>query len=259
MHAALLPNGKVVFLDKIENYTRVNVSTSHYAYSSEYDPITNERTALAYKTNAFCSGGSFLANGTLVNVGGNGPLTWLDPTVGDGFRGIRYLTRSTPEESFDGQGWVEPGNLLNTARWYASVQTMSDGTLFVASGSLSGLDPTVDTNNNPTYEILDGNAITRGDSLTMDLLVKAQPYYMYPFIHLLPDGNLFVFTSKFGQTFDVATNQAIKQFEELVSFASSLQSTFANIPNSQGLTVRILTRADPFSYHYPQLMAGPLT
>ena len=103
MHAALLPNGKVVFLDKIEDYTRVNLSNGQRAYSTEYDPQTNRRVGLAYKTNAFCSGGSFLANGTLVNVGGNLPLTWLDPTVGDGLRGIRYLSRSATDDSLDSQ------------------------------------------------------------------------------------------------------------------------------------------------------------
>jgi hypothetical protein len=33
MHAALMPNGRVVFLDKIENYTQVNLTTGGYAYS----------------------------------------------------------------------------------------------------------------------------------------------------------------------------------------------------------------------------------
>lgn len=129
MHAALLPYGRVVFLDKIEDYTRLNLSNGQLAYSSEYDPAT---LGLAYKTNAFCSGGSFLANGTLLNAGGNAPLTWLDPTVGDGFRGLRYLTRSASDLSLDGDDWVEPGNVLKTARWYGSVQTLPDGKIFVA-------------------------------------------------------------------------------------------------------------------------------
>lgn len=217
MHAALMPNGKVVFLDKVENYTQLKFSDGYYAYSAEYDPATNEVVPLAYKTNAFCSGGSFLANGTLLNVGGNAPLTWLDPTVSDGFRGIRYLTRSASDASLDGQNWAEPGNQLNTARWYPSVQTMPDGGLFVASGSLNGLDPTVLTNNNPTYEILNTDGTSQGDSITMPLLAKAQPYYMYPFLHLLNDGTLFAFVSKSAETFDVSNNQTVKTFPDLVS------------------------------------------
>ncbi|KAK0788112.1 hypothetical protein LTR75_012715 [Friedmanniomyces endolithicus] len=207
MHAALLPNGRVVFLDKLSN--------GQYAYSAEYDPESNTYTPLAYKTNAFCSGGSFLSNGTVLNVGGNAPLTWLDDTVGNGFQGIRYLTRSSSDASQDGENWNEPGNQLNTARWYPTLQTMPDGSIFVASGSLNGLNPTVLANNNPTYEILSAEGVTLGQYITMQLLVKAQPYYMYPFIHLLPDGTLFVFVSKSSETFDVANQKTTKSFPDL--------------------------------------------
>lgn len=47
MQAALLPNGKVLFLDKLENYTEMKLKNGRYAFSSEYDPITNQKVALA--------------------------------------------------------------------------------------------------------------------------------------------------------------------------------------------------------------------
>ena len=160
MHAGLLPNGQVFFLDKLENYTQLKTLDGYYAMSAEYDPVINAPVALSYLTNAFCSGGSYLADGRVINVGGNAPLTWLDPNIGDGFTAIRYLERSSTDASFNGQGWSEPGNKLASARWYATAQTMPDGTVFVASGSLNGLDPTVLQNNNPTYEILSPEGIT---------------------------------------------------------------------------------------------------
>lgn len=215
MHAALMPNGRVIFLDKVENYTRLKLADGYFAYSSEYDPATNEVVPLSYKTNAFCAGGAFLANGTLLAVGGNGNLSWLDPTVTDGWRGIRYLTRSASDNSSNGANWVEPGNQLDTARWYPSVQTLPDGTIFVASGSLNGLNPAQHANNNPTYEILDQNGITQGQSIPMEILVKAQPYYMYPFIHLLPDGNLFIFVSKSSEIFNFSSNTTIQSLPDL--------------------------------------------
>lgn len=210
-----MPNGRVVFLDKVENYTRLKLADGYFAYSSEYDPVTNEVVPLSYKTNAFCAGGAFLANGTLLAVGGNGNLSWLDPTVTDGWRGIRYLTRSASDNSSNGANWVEPGNQLDTARWYPSVQTLPDGTIFVASGSLNGLDPAQHTNNNPTYEILGQNGITQGQSIPMEILVKSQPYYMYPFIHLLPDGNLFIFVSKSSEIFNFSSNSTIQSLPDL--------------------------------------------
>lgn len=162
MHAGLMPNGNAVFLDKVENYTQIWLPDGYFAYSAEFNASTNLPWGLSYKTNAYCAGGSFLANGTFISVGGNGPLSFIDPTVGDGFNAIRYLTRSTTDTTSNGQGWTEPGNKLASDRWYPSVQIMPNGTLFVASGSLNGLDPTVLANNNPTYEILDREAISSG-------------------------------------------------------------------------------------------------
>ena len=49
MHAGLLPNGRVVFLDKVEDYTEVKLPNGRFAYSSEYDPNTNTVVPLAYK------------------------------------------------------------------------------------------------------------------------------------------------------------------------------------------------------------------
>ena len=48
MHAGLMPNGRVVFLDKVENYTQIKLSDGQYAYSAEYDPETNQPVGLQY-------------------------------------------------------------------------------------------------------------------------------------------------------------------------------------------------------------------
>ncbi|KAG9633045.1 DUF1929-domain-containing protein, partial [Aureobasidium melanogenum] len=240
MHAGLLPNGRVVFLDKVENYTQVKLSNGQYAYSTEYDPATNKYTPLAYKTNAFCAGGSFLANGQFISLGGNGPLDFIDPTVGDGFDGIRYLTRSSSDASLDGQDWNEPGNKLSTKRWYPSVQTLPDGRLFVASGSLNGLDPTVPANNNPTYEILDKNGKSSGVSIPMEILVKNQPYYMYPFMHQLKDGSLFVFVSKSSELFNVDTNTTLRTFADL-------PGDYRTYPNTGGSVLLPLSSANDWN------------
>ena len=42
MHAGLLPNGQVFFLDKLENYTQLKTADGYYAMSSEYNPVTNQ-------------------------------------------------------------------------------------------------------------------------------------------------------------------------------------------------------------------------
>ncbi|EZG03368.1 hypothetical protein H106_06850 [Trichophyton rubrum CBS 735.88] len=226
MMAILMPNGKVVFADKIENYTELVLPNGQFAYSSEYDPVTNDVVALEYKTNAFCAGGTVLADGRALSVGGNGPLNFIDPTVKDGFKGIRYLERKLDDPKGE-EGWIEPGHTLSTARWYPSVQTMPDGKIFVASGSLNGLNPTNSDNNNPTYEILDREGYPHGDSIVMSILEKNQPYYMYPFLHLLKDGNLFVFVSKSAQIFNVETDTIVKTLPDL-------RGDFRTYPNTGG-------------------------
>ncbi|KAG9231250.1 carbohydrate-binding module family 18 protein [Amylocarpus encephaloides] len=229
MHAALLPNGRVMFLDKLENYTELKTANGYFAMSSEYDPATNKAVPLAYQTNAFCAGGSFLADGRVVSVGGNGPLDVLDPNIKDGFTAIRYLSRSSSNASLNGNDWREPGNKLASARWYPSVQTLGDGRLFVASGSLNGLDPTLMANNNPTYEILSANAVSEGKNVPMEILVKNQPYYMYPFIHLMNDGNLFVAVSKAAQIFNVGSNAVVKELPDIPGLYRTYPNTGGSV------------------------------
>lgn len=238
MHAALMPNGKVFFLDKLENYSQIATPDGHYYMSSEYDPKTNKVVPLRYATNAFCSGGTFLADGRVVSLGGNAPLTWLDPSITDGFNAIRFLSRSTTDASLDGQAWVESPNIkLASARWYASAQTMPDSSVFVASGSLNGLDPSKPENNNPTYEILNADGTSRGKNVNMDILVKNQPYYMYPFIHLQSDGNLFVFVSKSSQIFNVGSNTVVKSLPDL-------PGDYRTYPNTGGSVLLPLSSAN---------------
>lgn len=160
--------------------------------------------------------------------------------MGDGFKAIRYLRRSATDASLNGQAWSEPGNKINTARWYASVQTMPDKTLFVASGSLNGLDPTKPENNNPTYEILNEQGISSGRSIDMEILKKNQPYYMYPFIHLLNNGNLFVFVSKSAEIFNVATNTVVKPLPDL-------PGDYRTYPNTGGSVLLPLSSANGYA------------
>ena len=58
MHAGLMPNGRIIFLDKVENYTQIKLSDGYYAYSAEYDPATNTAVGLQYKV---CWGRQFLS------------------------------------------------------------------------------------------------------------------------------------------------------------------------------------------------------
>jgi hypothetical protein len=226
-----------MFLDKIENYTQLVLPNGQYAYSSEYNPYDNTCVPLSYVSNAFCSGGTFLPDGRVVSLGGNAPLTWLDPTVGDGFNAVRYLKRSPTDASYNGQGWSEPGNKLASNRWYATVQTLPDGRIFVASGSLNGLNPAVLSNNNPTYEILSPDGITEGNNIPLEILSKNQPYYMYPFVHLLKDGTMMICVAKSCEQFSLANNAAIYTYPDI-------PGDYRTYPNTGGSVLLPLNSAN---------------
>jgi len=174
MHAALMANGNVVFLDKVEAYTQLRLPNGHPACSSVYDPITQESRPLSYSTNAFCAAGAFLPDGRLVALGGNIRIA-SDPTVTDGYDGIRYLDAMAEQD-----GWSEPGNKLASNRWYGTAQTLSNGSVFVASGSITGEDFNNRSKANPTFEILDAQGRTYGNNMRMDILDDNIPVWMYP-------------------------------------------------------------------------------
>ncbi|KAL9102499.1 MAG: hypothetical protein Q9163_002364 [Psora crenata] len=117
---------------------------------------------------------------------------------------------------------------------------MPDGTVFVASGSLNGLDPTVPANNNPTYEILNAQGISSSQSVLLDILDKNQPYYLYPFIHLLKDGTIFIFVSKSAEIFDVANNAVVKTLPDL-------PGDYRTYPNTGGSVLLPLSKANDWS------------
>ena len=48
MHAGLMPNGRVAFLNKVENYTQIKLPNGKYAYSAEYNPLDNTVVGLSY-------------------------------------------------------------------------------------------------------------------------------------------------------------------------------------------------------------------
>ncbi|CRG82812.1 hypothetical protein PISL3812_00158 [Talaromyces islandicus] len=210
MAAVLMRNGNVVFLDKVENYTQLTLENGQYAYSADFNLTTNTPLPLPYITNAFCVGGAFLADGRVISVGGNGPLPEINPTVGDGFRAIRYLGRDYQEK-----GWEEPGHTLSSPRWYSSVQMLHDKTLLVMSGSRNSWDPNRVENNNPTFEILDEGGHGISESIGLPILQRNQPYHMYPFLHLLKDGNVFIFVSRSAEVFDVQRKITVQDLPDI--------------------------------------------
>jgi hypothetical protein len=106
---------------------------------------------------------------------------------------------------------------------------MPDGTIFVASGSINGLNQHIKANNNPTYEVLDAQGVTSGFNIPMDIMIRNQPVFMYPFVHLLKDGNIFFFVAKQSQIFNVALNKVIKTLPDLPGLYRTYPNTGGSV------------------------------
>ena len=78
----------------------------------------------------------------------------------------------------------------------------------------------------------------------MDILIRNEPYYMYPFVHLLREGSLFIFVNKEAQLFDPSNNRVIKELP-------SLSGGHRTYPSTGGSVMLPLSNANGFE---PEIM-----
>ncbi|CAL5379188.1 unnamed protein product [Camellia sinensis] len=110
-----LPNGRCRY-DPSDNVLK-NDCTAH---SLLYDTGTNTFRPLMVETDTWCSSGSVLPYGTLVQTGG----------YNDGDHVVRTLAPCN-DESCD---WVEFPGYLSERRWYATNQRLPDGRIIIIGG-----------------------------------------------------------------------------------------------------------------------------
>ncbi|KAL3839895.1 hypothetical protein ACJIZ3_024486 [Penstemon smallii] len=211
MHIQLMPNNnKAVWYDttnnglsEIESNPRICTKTigGHpkgpqedcTAHAIEYDIETAEIRTLQMTQNPWCSSGGLSSNGALVSTGG----------VFTGFKSVRILQ---PCENCDFQ---EKQNALHSNRWYATQHPLENGSLVVLGGSHS-----------LNYEII------AAESLDFKPKLFALPFLdetdeapgennLYPFVNLLPDGNLFVFANDKSIVLDPYTGKEVHRFPNL--------------------------------------------
>jgi hypothetical protein len=202
MHAAVSHDGNVVLLD------RTNIGPSQLqlgkgvcrnnpadrasahdctAHSALFTPGSNNVRPLFVYTDTWCSSGQFDGNGMLVQTGGDA----------DGVKKIRHFNPCGGGDC----DWVETDGGLQAGRWYASNQILPDGTQIVVGGRGVGTVEYVPANGRGAYEL--------------PLLYKtndAQMDNLYPFVHLLPNNQLFIFANRDSVLYDWNTNTVTKDF-----------------------------------------------
>jgi hypothetical protein len=156
-HAHLLPNGNVLFWPSFDNGNNPTL----------WDPVANTFSAApkaAY--NIFCSGHSFLPDGTLLVTGGH-----------NGASGFGFPYASIYNASSN--SWAQIPNMQD-ARWYPTNTTLPNGDVLVVSGEIT----------DGTYNTLPQiwhPATNAWLNLTSAQL--AQP--LYPMMFVAPSGQVF--------------------------------------------------------------------
>ncbi|GAB2226728.1 hypothetical protein Drorol1_Dr00022548 [Drosera rotundifolia] len=204
MHTAVTRFGTVVLLDRTNNgptrkhllprqcNNKTGTLKDCYAHSVLFSPQTNELRPLKILTDTWCSSGQFLPDGTLLQTGGD-RLGW------------RKIRKFVPCETTGFCDWKElEGVELARGRWYATNQILPDGSVIIVGGkaasSVEFYPPRGDKA--VVFPFLSKAADRQGDNL-------------YPYVHLLPDGNLFVFANNEAVLYDHGRNLVLREYPPL--------------------------------------------
>ncbi|EEF43446.1 aldehyde oxidase GLOX1 [Ricinus communis] len=201
MHMQLLPNDKIIAFDRT-NFGPSNLSlpqgkcptesqtTDCFAHSVEFDPFNRNIRPLTILTDTWCSSGGLSQDGVLLQSGG--------------YRfGERVVRTFKPCESCD---WTEDPKGLISPRWYASNQVLPDGRFIIVGGRYQY-----------NYEFIPKTSSSDQTLYQLPFLKETRyspliPNNLYPFLHLSPDGNLFIFANDRAVLLDYAKNKVVRNY-----------------------------------------------
>ncbi|RLN23778.1 uncharacterized protein C2845_PM07G18740 [Panicum miliaceum] len=142
-------------------------------------------------TDVWCSSGALDAEGNLVQTGG----------YFEGEKVVRYLS---PCGNCD---WREFPASLAEGRWYGTQQILPDGRSIVLGGRRAF-----------SYEFVPAEGQSNAAAIPMQLLRDTTDDVennLYPFVHLLTDGTLFIFANDRSVVFDYRTGQVVRDMPAL--------------------------------------------
>ncbi|KMT05502.1 hypothetical protein BVRB_7g176260 [Beta vulgaris subsp. vulgaris] len=170
--------------------------SSCYAHSVEYHIPSNTLRPLRIESDPFCSSGSFLSNGTLLQTGG----------YANGYRKIRYF-EPCDDDNCD---WRLSKDRLAKNRWYASNQLLpGEKERVIVVGGKKVF----------SYEFVPRKSSLR-HSYALPFLQNTYNKSeggnnLYPFLHLSSDGHLFIFANRDSILFNYRLDQVIKTYPRM--------------------------------------------
>ncbi|KAL6496585.1 hypothetical protein OROGR_029843 [Orobanche gracilis] len=244
MHIQLMPNGKAVMYDSTSNGLseielnphsckprvggrRTDPKMDCTAHAIEYDVETAEIRTLKLETSPWCSSGGLSKNGNLVSTGGDK----------GGFQSMRIL-KPCADCNFE-----ESTRALYANRWYATQHVLQDGSFVVVGGR-----------NAYNYEIIPSDTLEFTPKLReLPLLEETEDdggreNNLYPFVNLLPDGNLFVFANYKSIVLNPYTGETLRRLPDLPggsrnyppSGMSSLLPINLNVDDGNPIDIQVL-------------------
>nr|PNR55137.1 hypothetical protein PHYPA_006031 [Physcomitrium patens] len=161
-----------------------------WAHSVMMDPVNGAVRPLFVFTDTWCSSGQFFDNGVMVQTGGDF----------EGFRKIRTLAPCAADGNCD---WVELEELLAKGRWYSSNQLLQSGIRQIIVGG----------RNEPTYEFYPKRFA--GEGAFPLAVLNGCCDNLYPFVYLLPNGDLWIFANQDSVTLNWNTGKVIRTYPKI--------------------------------------------
>ncbi|KAA8544986.1 hypothetical protein F0562_019797 [Nyssa sinensis] len=210
MHIQLLHNNKVVMFDRTDfgasnlslprgrcrhDPSDVVLETDCTAHSILYDIGKNTFRPLMVQTDTWCSSGSVLPNGTLVQT---------------------------------------------ERRWYATNQILPDGRIIIVGGRRQF--------SFEFYPRSSGSHFSSSNTLHLHFLretTDTDENNLYPFLHLLPDGNLFIFANTRSISLNYKQNRVVREFPRITgddprNYPSTGSSVLLPIDENEAIKAEVM-------------------
>jgi Glyoxal oxidase N-terminus len=211
MQLAIISATHALIVDKVE-HNPLTVD-GHPAWAALYHLENHSVTPLSMKSNSFCAGGSFLGNGTLVNVGGNPVVETYTSAADfgdvDGLQAIRIFEPCESPDVGECHMYENHARLwMATPRWYNTVVRISDGSAMIIGGSKKGGWINNATVNNPTIEYFPPKNVhgSNGMAINLPFLGNTLNSNLFPIAFALPDGKIFMAANRDAMIYDWTTN-----------------------------------------------------
>lgn len=211
MQLSIISSSHAIIIDKVE-HNPLTIS-GHPAWGALYNLNTHSVKALHMQSNSFCAGGTFLSNGTLINVGGNPVVSDITSAADfgdvDGLQAIR-LFHPCETDSVDSCDIYENHDRIRMAspRWYNTVIRIPDGSAMIIGGSKKGGWINNSTVNNPTVEYYPPKNVqgSNGLPIALSFLQDTLNSNLFPIAVVLPDGTIFMAANNDATVYDWQSN-----------------------------------------------------